>query len=533
MKKAIIYASVALSLTVGATSCSDFGDVNNDPEQMTPEVLDFRLVFTGVQAQACGSDWDVWRNGLIYSANMMQHTTSVDWQHGVFYTYSDGYNSAYWDGLYSGDRGVLRDVRLTMNAWQNKTGYENEYQMCRIMRAYIFHRMTDLYGDIPYSEASQGAEGINYPKYDAQKDIYNDLLKELDEAQAALNPSATSQIGSQDLIYGGDVAKWKKFANSLMLRMAMRLTKVDPATAQTWVQKAVANGLFANATDNAMVRHTDGSGLDDGSEPYGKVFAHEDPQAFYLSETFVNLLKNTGDPRLSLIATVCQNPGEKWEGNFDFGNTSPDKQVGLPVGYDTNGGAWDISTAPGYPGANWRSYYSLPNRYTYARPDVPTMLLTYTENQLLLAEAAVRGWVTDKSAEAYYQAGVRAAMEQFAFYPAAKSLYDTYLTPSAIDAYLTAHPFNTATALEQIHTQYYITTFADEYETFANWRRTGYPTLTPVNKGYPTTVTNGTIPRRFTYPVSESQSNAANYQDAVSRLTGGDKMTSRVWWDVQ
>lgn len=536
MKKTISYILSALISLIGTISCSDFGDVNNNPEKITDEAMDFRIVFTNVVAQSCGADHDVWRNSLIYGANMMQHTTSADWQQGVFYTYSDGFNSAYWETMYRGDRAVLRDALLIMNAWKNKPGYENDYQMCRIIRAFVFHRMTDLYGDIPYSEATHASDqNILYPKYDKQQDIYNDLLKELDEAQTALDPSLPSAMSNQDLLYQGDASKWKKFANSLMLRIAMRLTKVDPTTAQTWVQKALSNGVFKSINDNAMVNHPDGNSLDDGSEPYGKIFSNSDPQAFFLSEYFINMLKNTNDPRLALIATVCEDPSGKWQGEFDFGNIDPEKQVGMPIGYDLNGGQWDLSTAPGYPGKDWRSYYSLPNRYTFARPDVPTMLLTYAEQQLLLAEAAYRGWISDKSAETYYKEGVTAAMQQFSFYtnPNAQQLYNTHLTLSNIEGYLAANPFDNNKAFEQINTQYYITTFCDELETFANWRRSGYPKLTPVNKGYSTCVTNGTIPRRFTYPTNEVQVNTANYQEAVSRLSGGDNMTSRVWWDAE
>nr|WP_129732684.1 SusD/RagB family nutrient-binding outer membrane lipoprotein [Parabacteroides goldsteinii] len=532
MKKAILYAAAAFSLMTGATSCSDFGDVNNDPEQMTPAILDFKLVFTQVMSQACGSDWDVWRNGMIYSASMLQHTTSVTWDYGTFYAYSDGYNAAYWDGFYSGDRAAIRNAYLVMQEWKDRPEYQNEYQMCRIIRAFMFHRMTDLYGDVPYFDASKGIEGVGYPKYDTQQAIYNDLFKELDEAQAALSTSVATTVSNEDPLYGGDVTKWKKFANSLMLRLAMRLTKVDQATAETWVKKAISNGLFESAADNAMVKHPDGLVTDDSAEPYGKVLSHEDPQAFYLSEFFINMLKNSNDPRLPLIATVCSNPSEKWQGDFDFGDNDPSKQVGLPVGYDTKGNEWDLSNAPGYPGTNWRSYYSLPNRQTYARPDAPTMLLTYTENQLLLAEAAYRGWISG-NAKDYYEAGVRSAMQQFSFYPAAESSYNRYLNAEAIEKYLAENPFDQSKALEQINTQYYITTFCDEYETFANWRRSGYPVLTPVNKNYSTCVTNGTIPRRFQYPVTESQNNEANYQDAIGRMNGGDRMTSRVWWDKE
>lgn len=520
---------------MSVTSCSDFGDVNVDPEHLNEGNIKYEMLFSNAQHQLLGSDWDVWRNGLIYGANMMQQTSSVNWAHGIFYTYDEGYNAAYWDAIYSGDRGAARDIKIVMRAWEEDPARSVDYQIARIVKAYIFHRITDLYGDIPYSEAGAG---IDYPKYDTQAEVYADLLKELNEAQAAL-ANGTSTLGASDLYYKGDVNKWKKFANSLILRVAMRMSKVNPADAEKWVKVAVNNGLFASADDNAMLQHPEGNVNDDSAEPYAKIFTQSDPRAFFLSEFFVNMLKNTKDPRLPLIAVVCtQDPGNAYTSDsFDKGDSNPTIQKGLPTGYDLKGGKWDLKNAPGYPGDKFRTIYSVPSRYTFGDPKAPTMIITYAENQLLLAEAAYRNWLgstnANKSAEEYYKEGVWAAMKQFSAYGNAKSLYSESLTDSAIEQYLINNPFNQGKALEQINTQYYIATFCDAYETFANWRRSGYPVLTPVNSSYPNSVTNGTIPRRFTYPSGESQVNSTHYQEAVSRLNNGDAMTSRVWWDKE
>lgn len=537
MKKIFLYITlVAFGLMGTITSCSNFGDTNLDPEHMNENNMDYTLMFSGVQVQALGSDWDVWRNGIIYGATMMQHVTSIQWG-SVFYTYSEGYNAAYWDALYSGNRGVIRDVVDILRNWEGDEWFANDYQLARILKAYMFHRMTDLYGDIPYSEAGHPQEGIFYPKYERQEDIYNDLLKELNEAQAAINVSAGSKLGGADLYYNGDVEKWKKFANSLILRIAMRLSKVNPARAEEWVKIAVNNGIIKNDADIAMMNRSTALVTDDSAEPYGKIYSREDAEAFFLSEFFVDMLKNTNDPRLGLIGTVVETPGIKYDqAGYQRGDANPDIQRGMPVGYDRRGGEFDLSNAPGYPGENFRSVYSTPSRYTYADPQSPTMIVTVAENMLLLAEAAYRGWLTGTSetgtAASYYEQGIRAAMRQFSFYQNGASLYNQYLTEPAIAAYLAANPFDQSRAFEMINTQYYITTFCDEYESFANWRRSGYPVLTPVNKGYPSTATNGTIPRRFTYPSSESQNNPTNYEAAVANLNNGDTMTSRVWWDV-
>ena len=536
MKKFLLSIVTATMGLIGATSCSDFGDVNTDPENLNDGNIDYAYLFTNAQHQALGSDWDVWRNGIIYGTTILQQTSSLNWDYG-FYIWSGGYNSAYWESMYSGDRAAARDITLAMRNWEGDERYATDYQMARIIKAYVYHRLTDLYGDIPYSEAIAETD---YPKYDTQESIYNDLLKELNEAQAALEGAPDSNIGAADVYFNGDLTKWRKFANSLMLRMAMRLSKVNPEMAQTWVKTAVNNGIIMSNDDNAILVHPNGSVADDSSEPYGKIFSDADAGAFFLAEHFVNLLKDKNDPRLALIATVCStDPRIKYSAEgYDYGNNDPAIQMGMPSGYDNADGEFDISKDPNYPGdENYRTTYSTVNRNTYSDPTAPTFIVTYAENCFLLAEAAYRGWLDGTNAtgtaQSYYEEGVRAAMKQFSAFPNATSLYNTYLNDGAIDQYLAENPFDQSRALEQINTQYYINTFCDAYETFANWRRSGYPELTPVNKNYPNNATNGTIPRRFTYPTAEQTVNTSNYQEAVSRLKDGDTMTSRVWWDVE
>lgn len=538
MRCNFLYKAVLAIGMIGIVSgCSDFGDTNIDPEHLNDNNMDYKMVFSNAQHQASGSDNDVWTNGIIYGGTMMQHVTTLHYTE-AFYTYNESYNSGLWRSLYSGNRASVRDIKIVLEAWKDLPEHQADCQIARIMKAYIFHRLTDLYGDIPYTEA---AAGIDYPKYDSQKFIYEDLLKELDEAQNNLK-GASSSLGSADFYYNGDVEKWRKFGNSLMLRIAMRMSEVSPEEAQKWVKKAVENGLFEGMEDNAILQHTDGDPSNDSSNPYGKIYSERDAGKFFLSQFFVDMLKNTNDPRLALIGVVCESdPTRPYTSGdaYTKGNADPAKQVGMPSGYDLKGGQWDIENADGFPGKDrYETYYSTVNRYTFSDPKAPTIVLNYAENQLLLAEAAWRGWLEGvsnvKTAEEYYNEGVTAAMKQFSIYQDAKSLYDTYLNDENIQAYLNENPYDETTALEQISTQYYIATFCDEYETFANWRRTGYPELKAINVGYPNCVTGGTIPRRFTYPMSEAQNNSKHYQEALSGLQPAkDEMTSRVWWDVK
>lgn len=554
MKKIFLYTTIAAWGLTGLSRCSDFGDMNVDPEHLNDGNLSYNLLFTMAQVQALGSDWDVWRNGIIYCANMMQHTTTIgSFATYNFYHYSDAYNAAYWN-IYSGSRGAIREIINVTNKWKDAEGLGNDYQMARILKAYMFHRMTDLYGDVPYSEVGRLKEGITHPRYDAQQDIYNDLLKELDEAQAAINGSS-SQLGNHDLYYSGDAGKWKMFANSLMLRIAMRLSKVDPDKAKTWVARAVSNGIFTSVDDNAMLLRTDGTPANDSADPYAKIFSNEDAGSWFISETFMKMLTDANDPRVALIGSVCEDPRPSYLNSaYEKGDATPSRQKGLPVGYDrydTSASAkdlrWNLANAANppetsalSPASGYRSQYSVPSRYTYGDPKTaPTMIVTHAENQLLLAEAAVRGWASGSSAEEYYKAGVRAAIEQLKFYSGGAELYSRYLAAAAASSFVDTLTLTGADEekYEKINTQYYITTFCDEYEAFANWRRSGYPKLTPVKNNDYTSATPdaiNAIPRRFRYPSSESQSNPASYVEAVNRLKpDGDRMTSRVWWDKE
>jgi hypothetical protein len=515
-----LYGSCLLLLLAGSGCRKDFVAINTDPNQITGAQINFNYLFTNAElltsGNSDGNGYEDWRNNLIYSGCMIQHLSSTQsyWD-GDKYLYSGTYNSAYWDENYP--NAIADMVEVLQHVRGDSTQY-NLYQTCRIFKVFMFQRMTDMYGDCPYTEAGLGyISGITAPHYDRQQDIYMNMLQELQQAADSLDPSKANTIGSADLLYGGDPAAWKRFAYAEMVRVAMRLSKVDPATAAAWVQTAVGGGPIGDNSGNAIVAHQNVSGtpVTNGN---GVILLGNDPNGYRLNKTLVDFLRNKSDPRLSYLATVCANPSL----SADKGDTSFPRQLGQPGGYDPpgNGGDYDLTGAPGWP--KDQNAYSIVNRYTFARLDAPTFFLTCGETELLLAEAAQRGWIAGDPAT-YYTAAVRSAMQQLTTQAGAGP------SDALISAWLTAHPYDPAHGLEQINEQYWIAGFMDENECFANWRRSGYPMLTPVS--YPGNVTGGTIPRRFTYPQSEVSANGVNYADAVSRLSGGDKMTSRVWWD--
>lgn len=581
--KTLKYLAIASFFALGVTSCGDFGDLNIDPEHLNEENVPYSKLFSNAQHQALGSDWDMWRTGCIYSAQWTQQLSSIGWWDSYArYNYSDGYSASFWD-TYSGDRGAMRDVTTCYDKWNGVAGMEVDWNMARVMRIYAFAKMTDLYGDIPYSEAGRPAL-YSYPKYDSQQEIYKSMLAELDEAQA--NLTGTAVMGAQDLYFQGDAAKWKKFANSLMLRLAMRLVKVDAATAKTYAAKAVANGVMESNADNCILNHSEGATTNDSAEPFAKIMSHEDRE-FYLSNVFVDMLKSTNDPRLSAIGTICgvryssgvpvrsdqvsdiqQDGGWTVNNNAykdtygDYGNMAMDAQNGMPVGgYSSSPTSKDytVSEVDPWMAKNdeniffintkqdgtkdtiynyevYYSHYSTVNRYTYADPKAPTFVVTYAQTKLLMAEAAERGFISG-DAKQYYEDGVKAAFAQFAQFPngaGATKIAFPDGAEAAASAYLAANPFIKEKAFEQINTQYYIATFGDPHEVFANWRRSGFPELTPAIKAKKDGLseTKTSIPRRFRYPSTEAQVNKANYDAAVARQ-GGDTFSTRVWWDAE
>jgi hypothetical protein len=538
MKQKLLLLSSLAGLLVTTGCKKNFESINTDPEHITSTVMNYNYLFTAAEqitsGNSDGNAYEDWRNNLIYSGCMVQHLSStVGYWDGDKYLFNASYASAYWDNNYPN---TVTNIVEVLAHTKGDTSQSNFYNIAHIWHAFMFQRMTDMYGDCPYTQAGLGyISGITAPVYDKQQVIYDSLFVELQTAALALDPSKPNTVGTADLVYGGNVAEWQKFAYSEILRLAMRLVKVDPATAQKWITVAVQGGLMASNSDNALIAHN--AQINQTCNGSAFVLTYDDPNASRLSETFVNYLKSTQDPRLIYLGTVSTNPGGQFTtAGYDYGDTSYALQLGQPNGYDLSGGTTDISTSNNWPSVPhvttpdsvsvYQNRYSIVNRYTYAQWAAPSFMLTYSETELLLAEAAARGWVSQDPATLYAN-GVTAAMQQLTSLNSA-----AVVSQSQISAYLAANPYTAGSGIEQINNQIWVATFMDENEAWENWRRSGYPSLTPVN--YPGNATNGTIPRRFTYPVGEASTNTTNYNAAVADLSpAADKMDSRMWWDSQ
>ena len=489
MKK-ILLTFFALSLVLSSCEFGEgFEEMNIDPNKASQ--LDVSNKFASAILKTSGGRYENWRASLIYQSTMIQHLSSTaGYWSGDKYFRSDQYANALWDRYYPDVIKEIEDIRAQLTSEGNSG---SEMGMLRILRVFAFTRLTDIYGDIPYSEAGQGyINGILKPKYDAQQDIYMDMLKELEAAVAQLGSSTT--MGAGDIMFQGDMAKWKAWGNSMMLRLAMRLTKADSATAKAWAEKAVAAGTMTSNDHIAMVQHTDGpAGINKNG--HGEVWQADGNAR--MSKTFMDWMSD--DPRLTVLAQRTSD-----------GSTAVADLIGMPNGSDGN---------------------SIPDNSIYASlnddlkgVDVPMVFHSYAEVRLLKAEMAFRGWSVPGDAKTHYEAGVKAAMQMLGtIYPKTTAISD-----AQVATYLAAKPYDAARGWEMISEQYWAATLLNEYESFNNWRRTGYPTLTPVN--YDGNVTGGTIPRRLIYPVSEQNTNGDNYGAAVARQ-GADNFTTRIWWD--
>ncbi len=415
-----------------------------------------------------------------------------------------------WNTFY---QTVIKELTDVIAKTKDVPARSNLYNMTRIWRAYAFMLLTDTYGDIPYAQAGKSyLEGITTPVYDTQEAVYTDILSELDAASAALDASKAK--ATTDLLYDGDVPKWKRMGYSLLLRGAMRLSKVNPTKAAEYVAKAVTGGVMQSNADNAIIRHNASF-----TNPVGSQLNGGQSAFFYLAEDFVDFLSKNNDPRLASIAVRYVGATSGAQQVESRANRTPAVQIGAPLGYDNT----TISTAVAAKKLASLWDYSQLDRTRMASLTAPSFIVTYAQTQLLLAEAVVRKWTTGDAA-ALYANGIRAHMQQLAAYGTGSAIAD-----AAINTYVQANPLAVGKELEQINTQYWVASFLIGPEAWANFRRSGYPVLSP--NPYPgSDLKTEPFIRRLTYTDAELNVNKTNVQQAISRQ-GPNLLDTRIWWD--
>lgn len=521
-------------VTSFAACDKDFEEINKNPYGVIS--IEPSLLFAGAQRNHIGT-WNA--EHIIVQQFVVPYNTGAN--AGFSFNMDiDGNSNTKWEQSYAntgnavlanGNAPPVKNLIQALNLLGPNTTRVNLQSIIRIWKAQVFMGLVDNYGDIPYSEAGKAVSDAKFfPKYDDDAAIYDDLYKELKESIAALNPGG--EFISADLFYGTNahpstktgnaadqVAKWKKLGNSLLLRLGMRYSKINPTKAASIVSEAFAGGVMTSNADNALVKND------------GTVFAQQDnlalrnfSQFHYAAEPFVNQLKSTADPRAKFMIALYPDPGAI------ANNLNPDvtlaNQFGAPIGVTSD---QILAAGSPYRGARGSGLnYSQFNVNIIAAPGVPELWVTYAQTSLLLAEAAKRGWIPggDGQAEIYYENAIIADMATYALYPGTTPISNT-----DINAYLD-HPsvaYSPAEALRLINTQYWIVNIRNGTEVFANFRRTGLPALTP----NPVAGALGTVgfARRLSYPDLEASANTANYNEAAAAI-GGDKISSRVFWDT-
>lgn len=556
MKTSIKTFIFAIVLGGMASSCSDsyMEDLNTDPSKAN--TIDPNAQLTTAELQTYGDLGmvEIYRN-YIYAFNQQLMGCWNTTNYGGRHTVDNNEMSRIWTSFYQKSIKNVTDAIYRSAEEENKT---NINSALRIYRVYLMSIITDIYGDVPYSEAGLGyLEGVYNPRYDTQEEIYNNFFVELKEAGAALDPAGDDITG--DVIYDGEIAKWKKLANSLRLRFAMRISKVAPEKARQEFEDALAadGGVFTDTSDDALIKYMDiafSFGQDSYTDYRGnamsQLFFGNDPanNPSYLCSTFFNQLYDTGDPRTFMIARFY------YDGLMS--STSPDNRIDLtdeiiekgvkmnpcvpgsfsydpwPSGYDSDIMKEIAETNPSVDVTMARETEpKLANNFL--KGDNPGVVMTYAEVNFLLAEAALNGWnVGGETAEQLYGKGVRAAMDfltdNYGYDRVSDEEFNTYITNNGIG-------HTDAQKREAINTQAWILHFTNPAECWANIRRSGYPRLkSPADYGYGQYLTGGAeIPVRLCYPILESSYNKSGYEEALARMGGTNSWNTPVWWDVE
>lgn len=539
--KNILYTAAA-TLLIGS-SCTDLTELNLNPAATSS--MDPNLQLSYVQHyEACYKR--TYSIFMIYPGGWNNHFTAYSGMvnYGSKGVFNATYSYRLWTEFYPN---VIKNV---MDMYMRSEEGTNIHAASRVMKVEAFMRLTDVYGDIPYSESGTSAmTGILAPKYDRQEDIYNSFFEELDAAVKEFNTEGDAL--TYDLYFGGDITKWIRYANSLRLRAAMRLIKINPEKAKQEAEAAVAGGIMTSNADNVFTVHENNRDNMLGGNAFGN-FVQLYQNSFYVSEELRDALGGgtaNEDPRLRLVAGIYleDNYVDAAENTsatditqlvydyYDQTYPAVPAQCARSIGSDCTHEPITLSTIKlnigGVEKSVTQNYQRLRPSLLVARADSPYIKMSYGEAILLQAEAKVRYGIGTESAESLYRKAVEAGILQFSIYGEEGTVAE-----SVAKAYADSLPFSEADALELINTQLWLSYMFNPFEAWANTRRTnGLPERYAKYYNYYPTVntTDGQLPRRLAYPATEQTRNKANYEEAISRLDGGDVWTSRVWWDCE
>lgn len=562
-KGSLMMAFAFMTTGVAMTSCSDdtLSNINTDKTKVSNLDPNAQLTTALLQTYGDFSLMDTYRN---YITGFTQHFAggwNVTNYAGSNFA-EDDISRRIWDRYYE------ISIKNLVDAIHQSEDKPNLNAALRIHRVYLTAVLADIYGDVPASEAGLGyIAGISTPKYDTVEELYNWFFEELTACEALLG-TGTDNISGDVTSMGGDVAQWKKYANALRMRYAMRISDVNPQKAQDEFEKAVAAGAISSAADDVYIKYADSPyTYYDGANDYDFrtnalseiLYGQDATSPTFVSSTLFYQLQRTADPRLYRICRHYY--------NIKRSQVKPDKEENIDLTDEVLAYFERTQTGeePCNPGAAWYSDWmnvpatsELPtlqkkadmdaNTYDnsdfraramrpqlnidFEMPNTPGDLMSYAEVEFLLAEAKTKGWNVSGDAESHYEAGVRASMQL---------LNNHYLTSNKIsddeiNAFIAHNPLGD-NPKETINTQAWILHMMNPSEAWANMRRSDYPAILDRTRlgiftnGFTYTDADMTMPNRLRYPELEAQYNSASYKAAIERMGGTDNWHSKLYWD--
>lgn len=562
-KGSLMMAFAFMTTGVAMTSCSDdtLSNINTDKTKVSNLDPNAQLTTALLQTYGDFSLMDTYRN---YITGFTQHFAggwNVTNYAGSNFA-EDDLSRRIWDRYY------VISIKNLVDAIHKSEDKPNLNAALRIHRVYLTAVLADIYGDVPASEAGLGyISGISTPKYDTVEELYNWFFEELTACEALLG-TGTDNISGDVTSMGGDVAQWKKYANALRMRYAMRISDVNPQKAQDEFEKAVAAGAISSAADDVYIKYADSPyTYYDGANDYDFrtnalseiLYGQDATSPTFVSSTLFYQLQRTADPRLYRICRHYY--------NIKRSQVKPDKEENIDLTDEVlayfertqtgeepcnPGAAWysDWMSAPAtselptlqkkadidantYDNSDFRARAMRPHlNIDFEMPNTPGDLMSYAEVEFLLAEAKTKGWNVSGDAESHYEAGVRASMQL---------LNNHYLTSNKIsddeiNAFIAHNPLG-ENPKETINTQAWILHMMNPSEAWANMRRSDYPAILDRTRlgiftnGFTYTDADLSMPNRLRYPELEAQYNSANYKAAIERMGGTDNWHSKLYWD--
>lgn len=479
MKLKYSFLLFLVTLFFSITSCTkELERINKNPNATENSQPDYLL--TAATKTAVDQYWGITRSSNPTSL-FVQQWAMIQYTDPDRYIFTNNDFQGVWTVSYLSIVNLNQVIKLADG--EKNPNYKG---VALVLRSWIYTLLTDNFGDVPYKQSIKIDQYLT-PAYDPQKEVYEGLLADLKTAQAALDPNGKAIAG--DIIYNNNISLWKKFANSLRLRIALRIADQEPETSKQVITDIQNEGgsFISNNSEIAKLAYFNSP----NQNPISNYFDTRDD--YRISKTIIDKLIQLQDPRLSIYAAKTQ-------------TSTPAGYVGLPNGLL-------VGDASNY----GFSKTSKPGAY-FLDPRAPAVIFSYSELLFDRAEAAARGFTNDDAADLYAQA-IKASLKQYNISDAAT--VTDYLAQASVR-------YDAANFKKSIGEQKWIALFGQGLEAFAEWRRLDYPQLSPAVAG----VLEGKIPSRFIYPGTEQSLNGQNYKAAVANQ-GPDVLTTKLWFDVK